>query len=371
MIGNSNRYEVIVIGGGQAGLSVGYHLQRAGVRFLILDAQTRVGDVWRSRWDSLRLFTCARYSSLDGMPFPAAPDYFPTKDEMADYLEAYAAHFELPVLSGVRVERLSRSNGAYLLEAGARRFEAERVIVAMANHQCAKHPEFASELAPSIVQEHSIDYKSPAELAPGPVLIVGAGNSGAEIAKEVSRSHRVFVSGRGTGEIPFRIEGFLGRVVLVWLVLRVIFHRVLTVRNPIGRRVRPKVLAGGGPLIRVKAHDLRSLGVERVGRTVGAENGRPKLADGRVLDVSNVIWCTGFHAGFSWIDLDIFDDEGLPRHHAGIVPEAPGLYFVGLHFLYSLSSEMIHGVGRDAARVASRIAADRPSSLVRKHSDAA
>lgn len=347
----SSLYDVIVVGGGQAGLSVGHHLKRAGVRFLILDAEARVGDVWRRRWDSLRLFTCARFSALVGMPFPAPPDYFPTKDEMADYLEAYAAHFELPVLNGVRVESLTRSGSGYVLEAGDRRFEARQVIVAMANHQKPNVPSFSADLDPNIVQLHSIDYKNPGQLGAGAVLIVGAGNSGAEIAKELEQTHEVFLSGRDPGQIPFRIEGFMGRLVLVWVVLRLIFHRVLTVRTPIGRAVRPKIMTGSGPLIRVKARDLAKLGVTRVGRTEGVRAGLP-LADGRPLKVGNVIWCTGFHAGFSWIHLPIFDEAGLPRHHEGIALEAEGLYFVGLHFLYALSSEMIHGVGRDAARIA-------------------
>ena len=226
----------------------------------------------------------------------------------------------------------------------------------MANHQRPRVPSFAEELDSSIVQLHSIDYENPAQLAPGPVLIVGAGNSGAEIAKELEKTRRVLLSGRDTGQIPFRINGFLGRLFLVWLVLRVVFHRVLTVGTPIGRAVRPRALSGGGPLIRVKSQDLAALGVARVGRTVGVREGLPVLADGRSLRVGNVIWCTGFHPGFSWIDLDIFDAGGLPRHAGGVVPEADGLYFVGLHFLYALSSEMIHGVGRDAARIAARAA---------------
>lgn len=160
------------------------------------------------------------------------------------------------------------------------------------------------------------------------------------------------MSGRSTGEIPFRVNGFLGRILLVRLVLRVLFHRVLTVRTWIGRKLRPKLLVGGGPLIRVKARDLAAAGVERAPRTVGVQDGRPVLEDGRALDVKNVIWCTGYETGFSWIDLPILDERGVPHHRAGVVDDAPGLYFVGLHFLYSLSSEMIHGVGRDAARIA-------------------
>jgi putative flavoprotein involved in K+ transport len=350
-------FDAIVVGAGQAGLSVGYHLSRRGLRFVILDAEARVGDTWRKRWDSLRLFTPARFDGLDGMPFPGSPDDFPTKDEMGDYLEAYVARFGLPVRTATRVERLSRENERYVVRAGGRELEAPQVVVAMANYQRPKVPGFAGDLRDDIVQIHSADYRNPSQMREGGVLLVGAGNSGSEIAMELARHHEVWMSGRDTGHIPFRIEGFAGRVLLVRLVLKGLFHRVLTVRSPIGRRVRPTVIARGGPLIRVKPRDLEAAGVVRVPRTVGVEDGRPRLEDGRVLDVANVVWCTGFHPGFSWIDLPILDERGEPRHRAGVVDGAPGLYFVGLHFLYALSSAMIHGVGRDAERIARTVAA--------------
>jgi len=350
--------ETLVIGGGQAGLSVGYHLRRRGLPFLILDARDRIGDVWRQRWDSLRLFTPARYDGLDGMPFPASSHYFPTKDEMADYLEGYAHHFGLPVRTGVRVDGLTRRNGRFLVTAGERSFEADNVVVAMSDYQKPKVPAFAAELTPDVVQLHSFDYRNPGQLRDGPVLLVGAGNSGSEIARELAPWHEVWMSGRDTGHIPFRIEGLAGRLVGVRLVVRFLFHRVLTVRTPLGRKVRPKILHKGGPLIRVKPKDLLRAGVKRVGKTVGTKNGLPVLEDGRVLEVANVIWCTGFHPGFDWIDLPVHGPRE-PRHRSGIVDSEPGLYFVGLFFLHALSSAMIHGVGRDAQRVVKAIAERR------------
>jgi putative flavoprotein involved in K+ transport len=352
-------HDVVVIGGGQAGLSVGYHLARRGVPFVILDASERIGDAWRSRWDSLRLFTPARFSGLDGMAFPSHPDTFPTKDAMADYLAAYARRFDLPVRSGVRVDRLSRRrDGRFLVEAGARRFVAQQVVVAMASYQRPRQPAFAGDLHPQIRQLHSAAYRSPSQLGPGDVLLVGAGNSGAEIAMELARDRRVFMAGRDVGHVPFRIEGLLGRLILVRIVLRLLFHRVLTLRTPMGRKMRPKALREGGPLVRTKPRDLRAAGVQRVPRMVGVRDGLPELADGGVLEVSNVIWCTGFHPAFTWIDLPILDETGSPRHQAGEVKEVPGLYFVGLEFLYSMSSAMIHGVGRDAERIAGKIGAN-------------
>jgi putative flavoprotein involved in K+ transport len=356
----SERVNTIVIGAGQTGLSVGYHLARRGVPFTIVDAGARIGDAWRARWDSLRLFTPARFAGLDGMPFPAPPHEFPTKDQMADYLESYARKFHLPVRSGVRVDRVSRVGGRFVVMAGNRRFEADNVVVAMANYQKPRTPPFAAELDPRIVQLHSFDYRNPSQLQDGDVLIVGAGNSGADLSLEAARGHQTWMAGRHPGHVPFRIEGVLAQLVLIRLVLRVLFHRILSVANPIGRRVRPKMVRGAGPLVRVKPKDLTAVGVKRVPRVVGVRNGLPLLEDGRVLDVANVVWCTGFQLGFAWLDLPVFGPDGEPLHEGGVATGEPGLYFVGLHFLYALSSEMIHGVGRDADRIAGLIAARVP-----------
>lgn len=349
-------YDTIVIGGGQAGLTTGYFLQQHGLDFTILDASERIGDSWRQRWDSLRLFTPARYNGLVGMPFPAPDHYFPTKDEMADFLEGYAAHFDLPVRLGVRVKSLSKQGERFMLAAGDQHFEARQVVVAMANYQKPRIPTFAGALRPDIVQFHSVEYKNLSQLQEGGVLIVGGGNSGSEIALEAASRHPTWMSGRDTGQIPFRIETQAARFFFIPLVLRVLFHRVLTVKTPVGRKMRPKIISKGGPLIRVKNSDLAAAGVERVPRTVGAQQGLPVLDDGRVLDVANVIWCTGFHPNFSWIKLPVFG-EHEPAHERGIIASEPGLYFVGLHFQYALSSTMIHGIARDAEHVVNHIAA--------------
>jgi len=341
----------IVIGGGQAGLAVGYHLARRGIPFLILDAAERIGDSWRTRWDSLRLFSPARYDALPGMPFPAPADTFPTKDQMADYLEAYARRWSLPVRSGVRVDDLSHDGRRFVVRAGARRFEADEVVVAMANYQTPRVPGFAKELDPGIVQIHSNRYRNPGQLVPGPVLIVGVGNSGADIAMEVSKTHPTLLAGKQSGVIPWRIESRLYLALTVHL-MRFVGHSVLNVRTPIGRKQRPRFLHGTAPLIRVKPQDLIAAGIERVGRVAGVRNGRPVLADERVLEIANVIWCTGSEPGFSWIHLPVFDAQGDPLHQSGVVPSMPGLYFVGLHFLHAMTSATVNGVGRDARRIA-------------------
>lgn len=349
-------FDVIVIGGGQAGLSVGHHLKRRGLDFVILDANARIGDAWRQRWDSLRLFSPARYDGLDGMPFPGPPDAFPTKDEMADYLEAYAAHFELPVRCGARVQRLSRDGDRYVVDVGDAVLEARHVVIAMASYQGRKVPPFAKELAPDVVQLHSSEYRGPSQLQPGGVLIVGAGNSGAEIAMETVAGHPTWVSGRDTGEVPFRPKRAWMRRLFLAFLFRFLFHRVFTVKTSIGRKVRAKTHGLGTPLIRQSRGDLAAAGVGLAPRTIGAAGGRPLLEDGRPLDVRNVIWCTGFDAALSWIDLPIFDEHGEPRHASGVVTDEPGLYFVGQHFQHAMSSAMIHGVGRDAARMVDAIA---------------
>jgi len=350
------RVETLVVGGGQAGLSVGFHLARRGLPFVILDAHERVGDAWRKRWDSLRLFTLGRYNGLAGMPFPGPPRGFPTKDEVADYLEAYAARFELPVRTGVRVDRLFRSGDKFMATAGDQRFEAENVVVAMGTDQVPRTPPFAPELDPGVVQLHSAGYRNPAQLQEGGVLVVGVGNSGGEIALEVSSGHATWLSGKEHGHVPFRIEGAAARFVLLPLLFRVIGHRVLTVNTPIGRKVRPKLLSHGPPLVRVKPKDLAAAGVERVPRVVGVRDGLPLLEDQRILEVANVVWCTGFRPDFSWIDFPIFGEEKRePMHRRGIVASEPGLYFVGLFFLYAMSSGFLPGVGRDAEYIVKQI----------------
>jgi putative flavoprotein involved in K+ transport len=291
------------------------------------------------------------------MPFPAPAHAFPTKDEMADYLETYAAHFKLPVWTGVRVDRLSKQGERFIVTADEQRFEVENVVVAMANWQQPRLPSFATEIDPSMVQIHSSEYRNLSQLQDGDVLIVGSGNSGAEIALETARGgHRTWISGRDPGQVPFHIDGLAARLILIHLVLGIVFHRVMTVNTPIGRKARSKSLSHAMPLLRVKSKHLAAAGVERVPRTVGVQDGLPMMEGGRVLKAANIIWCMGFHPGFSWIDLPVLGEEE-PLHERGVVASEPGLYFVGLHFLYAASSAMVQGASRDAEYVANHIAA--------------
>jgi len=333
----------VIIGGSQAGLVMGYHLKNAGEQFVILDAQARIGDAWRNRWDSLRLFTPPKYSSLPGWPMRLST--FPTHIEMGDYLEDYARHFELPVRCGVRVNRLSRSAEGFRLETSTGALQAERVVIATGGYDVPTSPDFAAALAPETIQLHSAAYRNPDQLK-GNVLVVGAGNSGAEIALEAVRSgHQTWLAGRHPGQVPFRIEGRLGRALLP--IVAFMFRRVLTLDTPIGRKAQRNTLGHGKPLVRTKLSDLQAAGVQRVDRIAGIREGRPITEDGHVLQPQTVVWCTGYRPDYSWIELPVTDSSGHAINERGVSAEAR-LYFIGAEFQYALASATIQGLDQDA-----------------------
>jgi putative flavoprotein involved in K+ transport len=274
---------------------------------------------------------------------------------MADYLESYAARFELPVRSSTAVDSLTVEGGRYVVRSGDRSFEAENVVVATGVMQKPIVPGFAAALDRTITQLHSSDYRSVAQLQEGPVLVVGASHSGADIAYEVATRHPTILSGTDNGQIPARIDTRRGR--LVFRLLFLAGSHVLTMDTPIGRKMRHHVRHGGAPLLRYRRKDLLAAGVERVtARTTGVVDGMPELDDGTVVDVRNVVWCTGFEPDFSWIDVPFArEDDGYPVQYRGAVDSAPGLYFVGLLFLHSFASMLVGGTGRDAERVVTHI----------------
>jgi putative flavoprotein involved in K+ transport len=352
----SDYFETVIIGAGQAGLATGYHLSQQDRSFVILEANERIGDNWRKRFDSLKLYSPARYDALPGWDMPVPPWTYPTKDQLADYFEAYAERFELPVITGVSVDSLRREGDRYVVRAGAHRFVADNVVVASGTFQEPIVPDFAGDLDPAIVQMHSSDYRNPSQLQDGPTLVVGAAHSGADVALEVAASHPTVLSGPIRGEAPFDIEGRVARRVIP--VLWFVANHVLTMRTPMGRKARHHVRHSGGPLLRVKRKHLDAAGVERTEqRVTGVVDGKPVLADGRVLhDVTNVVWCTGFGKDISWIEIPVAGEDGWPEQDRGVVESSPGLYFVGLPVLYAFASMLVGGVGRDAKYVAAHIA---------------
>jgi putative flavoprotein involved in K+ transport len=347
--------DTIIIGGGQAGLALGRHLKEQQRNFVILDANPRTGDAWRQRWDSLRVFTPAKYDGLPGEPFPADPLSFPTKDEMAAYLEGYAARNSLPMLHGTRVERLWKEGNLFIAAANGSRWVARNAVVASGAEQVPKVPGFARQLAPSTVQFHSSAYRNPSQLQEGPVLVVGLGNSGAEIALEVSRTHPTFVAGKPGGQIPVKHGRTAARYFLP--LVRFLGLHVLTLDSPVGRKAAPSFKAHAAPLIRTKTKDLAAAGVQLMPRVAAVQDGKPVLSDGTALSVANVIWCTGFRPDFSWIDPDLLDAGSMPRQHRGVALDIPGLFFLGQEFQYAAASATLPGTSRDARHLAGKIPA--------------
>jgi putative flavoprotein involved in K+ transport len=273
---------------------------------------------------------------------------------MADYLEAYVARFNLPVRTGVDVQRIGRDGERYVLTLDDGRIEADHVIVASGADRDPRVPAFSRELDPGIVQMHSSAYRNPSQLRKGGVLVVGAGNSGADISLDVVGAHPTWLSGPDRGHVPVSIDTWVAQNVVFRLIRFVGIH-VLTLRTPFGRKAKAKEASQGDMLVRVKPKQLVAAGIERVPKTVGVSGGLPMLEDGRVLDVANVIWCTGYRHDLSWIELPIFGEDGELQHERGIVTSEPGLYFVGLFFQYSAASSVIPGVPRDAKFVVERL----------------
>jgi len=359
----STQIETLIIGAGQAGLATAYHLIRRGRECLVLDGNTRVGDSWRKHWDSLRLYSPARYDGLPGMSFPTSAWHFPTKDETADFLEMYARTLELPVRLGVRVLNVAAQGNGFCVETQAGTFVVDNVVVATGTFGRTPYvPDFAADLDPAIMQLHSSGYRRPDQLPDGRVLVVGASHSGHDIAMEVASRQPVILAGRDCGQVPVPLESRRMRV--LFPVLWFIWGKVMNRDNPMGRKVLPEVRFHGGPALRVKRADLLAAGVERTTeRVVAATDGRPALADGRVLEVSAVVWATGFRQRFDWIEPRVAGEGGWPVEQRGVVAEVPGLFFCGLSFQSSFRSMLIGGVGEDAAYIADRIVERAPVAV--------
>ncbi len=342
-----NMFDVVVVGGGQAGLAVGYELAQRGLRFVILDAAHTIGQVWRDRYDSLTLFTPTQYSNLPGMPFPKPYDTYPTKDEVVAYLEQYVAAFQLPVQLQTRITAAYQKGSGFSVETDTEIYQTQAVIVATGPFQQPFTPPFAIDIAPTVVQMHSSAYRNPGQLPSGAVLVVGAGNSGAQIAVELADERDVTLAvGKRPPTLPQRV---LGRDIFWWL------HRLgimnVSADSALGRRMRRL-----DPLI---GTDLDRLARERrvrlVGRALGASGATVHFTAGQAVEVTSIIWATGFRADYRWIRVPVLDQHGMPIHQRGVT-KVPGLYFVGLPWLHRRASALLGGVGSDAAFLTAHVA---------------
>jgi putative flavoprotein involved in K+ transport len=356
------RLDVIVIGAGQAGLAVAWHLAQLGRRFLILDAGPEIGHSWRSRWDALTLFTPAEYDALPGMPFPAPAGSYPTKDQVADYLAAYAARFELPVLLNAAVTRLSRERDHFSVHTSQGILTAQQVIVATGPFQRPVVPAAARQLSTSVVQLHSSQYRNPLDLPSGRVLVVGAGNSGLQIAGELASTRDVHVAvGSSPKTVPQRI---LGRDLFWWLT------RLGVLTKPPTSRLARRFRARGGDLV-IGSHrkELRRAGVRMRPRLVGAEGRTVRFADQSTCEVDGVLWATGYRPDYSWIDIpNLCGSDGQIVHRRGVT-DVPGLYVLGQPWQHTRGSALLGFVKDDASWLA-RVATARARDLDEAHARA-
>lgn len=363
---HTQHVRVAVVGGGAAGLIAARRLQERGIEAVVLEDHPHVGDSWRDRYDSLRLFSPRRASSLPGFRLPVGARVTPSRDRMADYLEEYVAHLAFPVRTGTRVTRLGREDGRFVLDVdttdGPARLTADRVVVATGAHRRPVRPPFASAIASQVRQLHSLDYRSPADLLPGPVLVVGAGNSGTDIALDAAAAgHPTLLAGRSPGQTPVPIDSLRGFVV-GGAILFLLRH--LTVRTPFGRAAKRRQSGHGLPLIRNKLADLDRAGVRRLGRVEGVRDGWPVVAGAGTVTAATIVWCTGSRPDLSWIDVDdALDGDAEPRATWGVADTVPGLGFVGFDFQYSAASSTLQGMDRDVRYVLDALLHDRSGAV--------
>jgi putative flavoprotein involved in K+ transport len=356
---STERHDVVVVGGGQAGLAIGYFLARQGRDFVILEAAAQPAAAWRDRWDSLKLFTSNRYSALPGRSLPGEPAAYPSRDEVVDYLTDYARRFDLPVRLDSRVRSVRRAGGTYLVEGDGVAIETNQVVVATGPFQVPFVPRLAEGLGTEVVQMHSTAYRSPRDIPAGRVLVVGGGNTGHQIAAELSASHEVHLSiGSPQKPLPQRV---LGRDLFWYLDKTGVIRKTKDTR--IGRRLQ----ANEDTLIGSSPRGLRRLGVKFHERALDSAGSTVTFSDGSSLDVGSVIWATGFRLDHSFVDMPVFDERGHVVHERGVT-QSPGLYFIGLPWQHTRGSALIGFVKDDAEFLAGQIGARQPSKTFERSS---
>jgi putative flavoprotein involved in K+ transport len=338
--------DVVVVGGSQAGLAMAWHLAKQNLRFVVRDAAPELGDTWRCRWDSLRLFTPTQYDALPGMAFPGPPDTYPGKDAVAGYLKAYAAAFDLPVRLNSPVTRLSQTDEGFKIHTQREVFNVRQVVVAAGPFQVPFLPSAAQRLDSSVTQPHSAEYRNPQALPAGPVLVVGGGNSGFQIAEELATADRQVDLSIAT-KMPILPQRLAGKDLFWWLT-RLGLLRV-TVDSRLGRRMSSRDFIIGSSRRRLQAAGVRF----RPG-VAGADGRTVRFADGTSLDVEVVIWATGYRPDYSWIDIPGVTRDGKVVHRRGVT-DVPGLYFLGLSWQHTRGSALLGFVHDDAAYLAGRI----------------
>lgn len=337
--------DVLIVGGGQAGLAAGYHLKSTRLKTAILDGSSRVGDSWRQRYDSLTLFTPRQFSALPGMQLEGDPEGYASKDEFADYLEKYARTFELPVRTRALATRLSLRNGTFDVETDTgERYDAANVVVATGAFQAPVVPSLSTQFSKAVGQYPVNQYRNPAQLPIGPVLVVGDGASGRDIAAELAPTRKTYLAGgRQRRLLPERL---FGRSIWWWLdrlgLMRAGPHsmvgRIIRRSDPFPDRNRSD-------------EALRKVGVTLTGRLTGASQAAAKFADGSQYEVATVVWAVGYRDQTSWIAVPgATDPNGRIVHTAGVSP-VNGLYFLGRPWQRNRASALIMGAGADAQRV--------------------
>ena len=335
-------YSVVIIGAGQSGLTMGVKLKSAGIDYLILGKEQRLGDVWRQRYDSLQLFTPRWLSRLPGHPADTRnPNGYADKDEIADDLEAYATTHQLNVQLSTEVTALRRTDEGFLLDTNRGAFTTARVVIATGPFQNPSIPDFATVLSPDVFQVHTAHYKNKEQLRNGNVLIVGGGNSGAQIAVELAKHHVVHLS--TTKTIAFVPQEILEKSIFWW------FKKLGVYKAHIGTRIGQRLSQRGDPVIGKALKACIDSGEVRMhSRAISAAGNRVLFEGGESLKVYNVIWATGFTSDYGWVQVPgVLDEQGRPDHKRGVCKTA-GTYFLGLPWQHNRGSALIGGVAADA-----------------------